>query len=131
MKDDATGADKSKRAKTGNGSNGLILDLSFWTDGANRALESWAQCNSSLFKGAFDLAQEMLAFSQARLQADIDAWKALTACRNPGNLFECQKEFTEKATAQSFDEANKLTSWMIGVMSSATAPFRQEQASKF
>ncbi len=104
-------------------------DFSSWMGGGANALDSWAQSSSSMMKGTFELAQEMLTFSQMRLQANIDAWTALTACRNPGDLLECQKEFTDKAAAQCVDEANKLSSRMISIMSGAAVPFR-EQATK-
>ncbi len=126
MRDDATAPQKSKRTKAG---NGLIPDLSSWLDSSVHAVESWTQSNSSMMNSSFELAQEMLTFSQMRLQANIDAWKALTACRNPDDLFGCQKDFTEKATAQYLDEANKVTSRVISIMSSAAVPFR-EQATK-
>jgi hypothetical protein len=126
MKDTATEPKKSKLMKAGNGG---IPDVSSWMDSGIHAWESWAQSNSSLMKGSLELAQEMLTFSQARLQADIDAWTALTACRNPGDLFERQKDFAEKAAAQYLEEANKLTSRMISIMSDAAVPFR-EQATK-
>ena len=125
MADDPTAPEKSKRAKAG---NGVVPDFSSWMGGGIRALESWTQSNSSMMKNSFELMQEMLTFSQTRLRADIDAWKALTACRNPGALFECQKEFTEKATAQYLDEANKLTSRVISIMSGAAVPFRKQAA---
>jgi hypothetical protein len=126
MTDDATASEKSKPTKAG---NGLMPDFSPWMGGGANALDSWAQPTSSMMKGSFELAQEMLAFSQMRLQANIDAWKALTACRNPGDLLECQKEFTDKATAQCVDEANKISSRVISIMSGAAVPFR-EQATK-
>lgn len=126
MRDDTTAPEKSKRTKEANGS---IRDFSFWMDGGIHALESWAQSSSSMMKDSVELAQEMLAFSQTWLRADIDAWKALAACRNPGDLFECQKDLTENATAQYLDEASKLTSRMISIMSGAAVPFR-EQATK-
>lgn len=116
----------SEKPKRANGANGLIPDFGTWMDGGNRILESWTQSNSAMMKGGLEFAQEMLAFSQARLQADIDSWRALTACRNPGDLFECQKDYTQKATAQYLDEANKLTTRMFGVISGATTPFREQ-----
>jgi hypothetical protein len=51
----------------------------------------------------------MLAFSQERLLADIEAWNALSACRNPGDLPANQVEFATKAIAQyAVDIASKL-----------------------
>lgn len=126
MTDNAAAPEKAKRTKAG---NDLVPGLGTWIDGGSNALEGWTRSCSSMLKGSFELTQEMLAFSQNRLQANIDAWKALTACRNPADLSECQKEFTEKATAQYLDEANRLSSRIISMMSGAAVPFR-EQATK-
>lgn len=126
MPDDATISNKMKTTKT---VNELLPDFGSWMDGSIRAWESWAQSNGTMIKGCSELAQEMLAFSHGRLQTDIDAWTTLTACQNARDFFKCQKEFTEKATAQYLEEANKLTTRVIGVMNGATASFR-EQISK-
>lgn len=126
MANDTMVLEKTKRSKAG---NGAAPDLANWMDGGIHALESWTQSSSSLMKGSFELAQEMMAFSQARLRADIDAWKVLTACRNANDLFECQKELSEKVTAQYLEEANKIASQVIGIMSGAAAVF-QDRSTK-
>lgn len=121
---DETTLDKSKRTKA----ESPIPDFSSWTGSGVRALESWTQSSSATMKDSFEFAHEMLTFSQARLQANIDAWQALATCRNPADFLECQKEFAEKATAQYLDETSKLTTRMIGIMSSATTPLRESAA---
>lgn len=123
MKDNAMGTKETKRASTGNGAG---PDFRSWMSGTNHALEDWTRSGAEMMKGAVEITQEIMTFSQNLLQADIDAWKALTACRNPGEFFECQKQFAEKATAQYLDEANKITSRIIGVMSGASARFQSE-----
>jgi hypothetical protein len=79
---------------------------------------------------AAELYEELMAFWQSRFQADIDAWKAFASCRNPGEFFEYQRQFAQKAATQYCDEASKLTSRVIDVMGGAASPFRQEQPSK-
>lgn len=123
MPDDTT-LDKSKRTKAAS----PFPDFSSWTGGGIQALGSWTQSSAAAMKDSFELAHEMLTFSQARLQANIDAWQALATCRNPSDFLECQNEFAEKATAQYFDETNKLTTRLIGIMSSAATPLRESAA---
>ena len=127
MRDDATAPEKSKRAKTG---SAPMPDFGSWMDSGNHALEGWVQSNSSMMKSSFELAQDMLSFSQARLHANIDAWNALTACRSPDDLAACQKSFAEQATAQYLDEASRLATRMMSLMSGAAVLFR-EQTKKF
>lgn len=124
MPDDTTTLDKSKRAKAAS----PFLDFSSWTGSGVQALESWTQSGSATIKDSFEFAHEMLTFSQACLQANIDAWQALATCRNPADFLECQKEFAEKATAQYLDETNKLTTRVIGIMSTAAAPLCEAAA---
>jgi hypothetical protein len=121
MKDDIAPSDKPKCTTNGEGPrlNG------------NRAFESWTQSDANMMgRAATELSQELVAFWQSRFQADMDGWKALPSCHNPGEFFECQRQFAEKATAQYCDEASKLASRIVGVINSAASPFQQEQPSK-
>jgi len=115
-------------SKPGPSVNRLIPDFNLWSGGNGRLLESWAQCNAAALEGAIEVAQEMLAFSQARFQADLEAWTALTACRNASDFLECQKDAAEKATVQ-FLEAGKIASKMAGIVSTAAAQMRQQGTS--
>jgi hypothetical protein len=127
VKDDAATQDKSKQAT---GGNGMVPDFRAWVGGYGGSLENWAQSNTDMIKGATEVGQEFMKFSQGRLQAHSDAWKALAACRSPLEIFECQRQFTEKAASQYFDEASKLASRTISVMSSVAAPGPQKQTPK-
>jgi Phasin protein len=121
MKDDIAPSDKPKRTTNGEGPrlNG------------NRAFESWTQFDANMNgRATTELSQELMAFWQSRFQADMDGWKAFAPCHNPGEYFECQRQFAEKATAQYCDEASKLTFRIVGVINSAASPFQQEQPSK-
>src|SRR5271157_1153442 len=89
-------------------------DLGLWPDANGHLLEGWARCNAAVLEGAVELAQEILAFTQARVKADFNAWKALTDCRNPSDFLDHQKAFAEKATAQYLDEASKIQNKMTG-----------------
>ena len=121
MPDDATTLDKSKRTKAAS----PFPDFSSWTGDGIQALGSWTQSSAATMKDSFELAHEMLTFSQVRLQANIDTWQALVTCRNPSDFLECQKAFAEKATAQYLDETNKLTTGVMGIISTAAAPLRE------
>jgi hypothetical protein len=127
MKDDIAPSDKPKRTTN---SEGPIPGFGLWLIG-NRAFESWTQSDANILgRAATELSQELMAFWQSRFQADMDGWKAFASCHNPGEFFECQRQFAEKATAQYCDEASKLTSRIVGVINSAASPFQQEQPSK-
>jgi hypothetical protein len=82
-----------------------------------------------MLEGAVEVAQEILAFTQARFQADVDAWKALTDCRNASDFLAYQKGFAEKVTAQYFNEADKIGNKMVGVLSKAAAEFQAQGTS--
>jgi hypothetical protein len=95
-------------------------DLSPWPDASGRLLEDWARCNAAVLEGAVELAQEILTFTQGRVQADFEAWTSLTGCRNATDILEHQKAFAEKAAAQYLDEASKIQSQMAVILSKAT-----------
>ena len=101
-------------------------DWSLWPDANGRLLEGWARCNTAVLEGAVELALEIVAFTQARVQADIDAWKALTDCRSPSDFLDYQKAISEKATAQYLDEASKIRSKMAGILSKVTTQFGEQ-----
>lgn len=124
MKDDAMAAEKSKQAATGNGA------AAPWFGGYNQAMENWAQASASLMRGAAELSQEMMTFSQSRFQAGIDAWQTAVACRTPADLFENQRALAEQATARCFEDAQKLVSRALAVMNDAAASFQQERPPK-
>jgi hypothetical protein len=126
MKDDVTPTDKPTRKTNGEGS---VLGFAPWLNG-NHAFESWAQSGTNMVAHAADLSEELMGFWQSRFEADLNEWRALASCRNPGEFFECQKQFAEKAMAQYRDEANKLTSRIVGLVNSTASPFQQEPPSK-
>jgi hypothetical protein len=123
MKDDVTLSDKPMRATNG---GGPTPGFGPWMLNYNQVVENWTQSSIRMT----ELSQELIAFWQTRFQADMDGWKALASCHNPGELIECQRQFAEKATAQYCDEASKLTSRLVAVLNSAAAPIQQEQPSK-
>ena len=47
-------------------------------------------------RAATELSQELMAFWQSRFQADMDGWKAFASCHNPGEFFECQRQFGKR-----------------------------------
>jgi hypothetical protein len=122
MKRNETAPDVSK---PGPSVNRLIPDFNLWSGGNGHLLESWARCNAAVLEGAVEVAQEVLAFSQARFQADLEAWTKLTACRNASDFLECQKRAAEKATAQ-YLEASKIASKMAEIVSRAAAQIGEQ-----
>jgi len=123
----ATPAAKGKRARA---VGAITPDLGSWLSSYNQALESWTQSGNGLVQKAAELSQEIMDFSQSRLRADLDAWEAITACRNPADFFECQRQFAQKATRDYFDEASKLVSRSLALMSEAAQPLHEERAAK-
>ena len=82
-----------------------------------QALECWARAISAL-------TEEMGQFVQARLQEDMGTWAKLTACKDPSQAFECQRQYAEKAAADYLDEANKLSRLTMSIASDRFAAFQ-------
>ena len=108
------------------GASRLPSDLSPWPNANSALLEGWARCNAAVLEGAVELAQEILTFTQSRVQSDFDAWKALTDCRNPSDFLDRQRAFAEKTTALYLDEASKIQSKMAAILSKATTQFGEQ-----
>jgi phasin family protein len=124
---DASPAEKSRRDASG---NSAVPDLGACLTGYGQALDSWARASAALMKGMAELSQEIMTFSQSRFQAGIDAWQTAAACRSPADLFENQKELTEKAAARYFADAQKFAQRATALMNEVAAPLRQERATK-
>jgi len=97
--------------------------------GANqRAFDSW-------IRGMSAFTEEMGNFMHTRLQEDIGVWTKLTSCKDAGQAFECQRQYVEKAAADYFDEAGKLsrltmnlaTEGFSALQSEASAPAKRAE----
>jgi hypothetical protein len=49
---------------------------------------------------------------QSRFREDVETNVALARCRTPSDALDCQRRFTERATAQYIEAANKLADVM-------------------
>jgi hypothetical protein len=125
--DDNVTAVPSKREAAGSGST---PDLEAWPDTYSQSLEGWAHASASLMKGAAELYQDIMTFSQSRFQAGIEAWQTAAACRTPADLFENQREFAEKAATQYFGQAQKIASRALELMGDASAAVRRKERMK-
>ena len=106
--------------------NSPIADANFVMAGGSQFLEDLIKANSIAMKSSFEITQEMLAFSQERLRADIEAWNAFSACRIPGDLPAYQAEFATQAITQYADIASKLANRLISGVSRIALPIREQ-----
>jgi hypothetical protein len=70
------------------------------------ALAHWLQ-------GSFAFWQEIAQFTQNRLQEDMAAWVALSACRSPQDAANCQRHFAERMIAEYGAEIKRLAQMMM------------------
>ena len=110
------------------GGDGLDAVLAGLTEQANHTVQSWVQSGNGLIEEAAALTEEILAFSRARLEADLDAWKIMAACRTPAELIECQQRFSEIAVRHYADEVGRLSGRVFGLMTRMAAPIQQAHA---
>lgn len=110
--------------------NGTLPGLDFWINSYNEAFVSWVQSSDRMLKKAAELSDEIISFSRTRLQTDFDTWQAMASCRNANDLFECQRQFAQKAGSECLDQAGKLASRMTTLIADAALSPLSEQASK-
>jgi hypothetical protein len=96
---------------------------------STRFLENVVNSNTAMMKESIELARETLTFSNTRLQATLDAWAALSRCRNLRDLSECQAELAKEATSQYTDAASRIITRWTNVVSSASVPGRDQSRS--
>lgn len=72
--------------------------------------------NPALAKSWATLMSESARFLSERLQEDLEAQKALLACKTPAEVVEVQSEFFQKAMVDYTQEAQR----MFRIMSGAT-----------
>ena len=85
-----------------------------------QAFQCWARSLSTL-------TEHMSQFAQARLREDIDAWGKLTACRDPGQWLECQREYVEKSTSDYLSESSTLARLALDIASEGFSALRSER----
>ena len=90
---------------------------SFLIDANQQALKCWARAISTL-------TEELGQFAQARLQEDLGIWSKLTTCKDVSQVFECQRQFVQKATSDYIDEANKLSRLTMNIANEGLPAFQ-------
>jgi len=73
------------------------------------ALDRWTKASEAMAKGALDLSCEMTRFSLDRLKEDLAVCETLRGCQSPGEAFDCNRRFAERATTQYLEYAGKLS----------------------
>ncbi len=86
----------------------------------NPAMNIWAQSNAALLKHVGEVADTMHQFSQSRLQANIDACKSLSSCKDPAELVGQQREYMETATTQYSKHAQNMSERTVAMIKAAT-----------
>ncbi len=80
-------------------------------------------------KGAMGLFQETGRFVSDRIQKDVDALRALGACRSPEDYFRVQADFFDTAIRDYADETSKVAQLAAETTQCAYGPL-QERTSK-
>ena len=89
-------------------------------EGNGQALERW-------FRGALELSQEVLQFTQARLQEDATAWAQLAGMRNFDEVLRLQQHFAERMTKEYLEEFHRLSHIVSGMANGGAVPRQSEQ----
>jgi hypothetical protein len=90
-------------------------------------VEDFLKAHTAAINGSVELARDMMMFSRARMQANLDAWVALANCKNVRDLSEWQLALAKKATSQYTEAGSRIITRWAAVMASASP--RPEQRS--
>ena len=89
-------------------------------EGNRQAFERW-------FRGMLELSQEMMQFTQARLQEDAAAWTRLASLRSPEEVLQFQQSFAERISKEYVEEFNRLSTIVAGMTNGIAAPARRPE----
>ncbi len=93
-----------------------------WFGAINPGVNIRAHSNAALLTQVSELAKTVHQFSQSRLQANTDACKSLSSCRDPAELVGQQREFMENATAQYSKHTHNMSERTAAMITAATTP---------
>lgn len=110
--------DHAKHTQAGTGP----LPTSGWSPNYTFLLEANQRAFARWLVGMNALSQEIVQFTQGRLQEDMAAWSTLASCNSPEAAFECQRRFAEKATTGYVAEVTKLSQMMMSLASAGLEP---------
>ena len=71
-------------------------------------IEAVIKANEALASGTAALGQEVFEFASKRVSETLSHSESFAHCRDPGEAFELNYEFAQKATQQYLEEANRL-----------------------
>ena len=91
----------------------------FLFEGNRQILERW-------FRGVLELSQEVLQFTQARLQEDATAWAQLAGMRNFEEVSRLQQHFAERMAKEYLEEFNRLSHIVAGMANGSALPRQAE-----
>jgi hypothetical protein len=92
--------------KTGQSGNGLQQNYNHLLEANQRVLTRW-------FRGMAEISQEVVQFTQSRLQEEMAVWSSLAGCKKPEEVFQCQRQFAEKTASQYAEEIGKLSQMVM------------------
>lgn len=71
-------------------------------------IEAVIKANEALASGTAALGQEMFEFASKRVSETLSHSESFAHCKDPGEAFELNYEFAQKATQHYLEEANRL-----------------------
>jgi hypothetical protein len=96
-----------------------------WTGIGSIAMTTLLKTNDVMMNGMVAWSQEMMDFTQARLQKAATRSEELLHCTDPTAAFNLQRDFALRAAREYLEEAGKLTTMGMQVASQYWTPFAE------
>ena len=96
-----------------------------WTGIGSIAMTTLMKTNDVMMNGMVAWSQEMMDFTQARLQKAATRSEELLHCTDPTAAFNLQRDFALRAAREYMEEAGKLTAIGMRIASQCWTPFTE------
>jgi len=94
-----------------------------WSD-SEQIFKSGRQAFAQWIASVSAMSEEVVHFTQERLQQHMEACTALATCKSPQEALDCQCRFASKAVDDYFAELGKLPRLMMDLGTSESHPQR-------
>jgi hypothetical protein len=102
-----------------------VVDDRDWTGIGSIAMTTLFKTNNVMMNGMVAWSQEMMDFTQARLQEAATRSEALLHCTDPTAAFNLQRDSALRAAREYMEEAGKLTAMGMQVARQYWTPFAE------
>lgn len=87
-------------------------------------LDAMIEANTAAYNGVKQMSDELIAFTQARHEANVAVSKALTAAKSVKEAMQLQQEHVQKSLESAFSKSSELSGSAVTLASQVMEPLQ-------